>query len=331
MAEAGTGFTLATLRRRERAVALSVVAFVVVAVVAGALVGGPEVLGYLARVSPGLLATLLALSGANYLLRALRWHLYGRAIGVLLPFRRTLLYYIAGFALTTTPGRVGEALRLWLIARGHGYRYDRLAALLVGDRLSDVHAIVVLAAIGAAWSAGNTLLVAMAAGVALALTVVLAHPAWAIALAGAAHDALGRRWRRPFARIRRALRHTGRLFNGRVAVAGLGLAIGGWLGECLAFYILLAGFGAEVTPIAAGSVFALATLMGAVAMLPGRLGGAEVTMVGLLIALGVDPGAAVAATAVIRLTTLWFAVGLGFIALPLALRGLRRPMTVPAA
>jgi hypothetical protein len=43
-------------------------------------------------------------------------------------------------------------------------------------------------------------------------------------------------------------------------------------------------------------------------------------MIALLLALGVDFQTALAATLVIRLTTLWFGVGLGFLALPSALR-----------
>jgi glycosyltransferase 2 family protein len=43
-------------------------------------------------------------------------------------------------------------------------------------------------------------------------------------------------------------------------------------------------------------------------------------MVALLSSLGVDLGTALAATLVIRATTLWFGVALGFVALPLALR-----------
>ena len=59
-------------------------------------------------------------------------------------------------------------------------------------------------------------------------------------------------------------------------------------------------------------------------MLPGGLGGVEATMMALLLALGTSPDIGLAATAVIRLTTLWFAVGLGFIALPFALRLVRK-------
>jgi hypothetical protein len=54
-------------------------------------------------------------------------------------------------------------------------------------------------------------------------------------------------------------------------------------------------------------------------MLPGGLGGTELTMIALLGLAGIDGGTAVAATAVIRITTLWFACILGFLALPFAL------------
>jgi uncharacterized protein (TIRG00374 family) len=67
-------------------------------------------------------------------------------------------------------------------------------------------------------------------------------------------------------------------------------------------------------------------LIGAISFLPGGLGGAEVTMTALLMLNGMDNGAAVAATLLIRLTTLWFAVVLGLLAL---LPGQRRLPSAP--
>jgi uncharacterized protein (TIRG00374 family) len=63
---------------------------------------------------------------------------------------------------------------------------------------------------------------------------------------------------------------------------------------------------------------------GTLAMLPGGLGGTEAIMIALLKAVGVEFETAVAATAVIRLATLWYAVILGFITLPFAMRLARR-------
>ncbi|MBI3513385.1 MAG: UPF0104 family protein, partial [Proteobacteria bacterium] len=133
-----------------------------------------------------------------------------------------------------------------------------------------------------------------------------------------------RRAPRLFARIRIAIRDTARLFT--VGLFGLGLlaALLGWFAEVMAFHQLLVHLGAAVTIQQAMFVFTFAMIAGTIAMLPGGIGGTEAVMLALLSVLGVDLQVAVTATALIRLTTLWFAVGLGFLALPASLRLARR-------
>ena len=65
-------------------------------------------------------------------------------------------------------------------------------------------------------------------------------------------------------------------------------------------------------------------LAGAVSFLPGGLGGTEATMVGLLAWSGMALPDAVAATVLIRVCTLWFAVLLGVAALPIVAGADRR-------
>jgi glycosyltransferase 2 family protein len=63
-------------------------------------------------------------------------------------------------------------------------------------------------------------------------------------------------------------------------------------------------------------VFSVGSLAGALSFLPGGLGVAEGSMTGLIQVLGdVPKAAAVAATVLIRLATLWFAVALGLVGL----------------
>jgi uncharacterized membrane protein YbhN (UPF0104 family) len=53
----------------------------------------------------------LSLSLLNYGLRFIRWQAYLRAMDHHVPWWPSLRIYLAGFALTTTPGKAGEALR----------------------------------------------------------------------------------------------------------------------------------------------------------------------------------------------------------------------------
>ena len=64
--------------------------------------------------SVGLLGTLLVLlmSLTNYGLRFIRWQGYLQTLGYPIAWRPSLKIYLAGFALTTTPGKAGEALRV---------------------------------------------------------------------------------------------------------------------------------------------------------------------------------------------------------------------------
>jgi glycosyltransferase 2 family protein len=267
---------------------------------------------------------MLGLSLINYLLRAWRWQRFGDGLGVGVPWGRNLIYFFAGFALTATPGKAGEGLRLWLLERCHGYAYERTTPMFVGDRLNDMAAILLLCLAGVGAFTAYAELTALAAVLLLVACLPLMRPKILLWATNRAFGLFGRRAPRLFARIRAAIRDTARLFTFRLFGLGLVAALIGWFAEAMAFHQLLAQLGAPITIQQALFVFTFAMISGTVAMLPGGLGGTEAVMLALLGALGVDLQVAVTATALIRLTTLWFAVGLGFLALPYSLRLARR-------
>jgi uncharacterized protein (TIRG00374 family) len=95
-------------------------------------------------------------------------------------------------------------------------------------------------------------------------------------------------------------------------------ASAGWSLECLATWCVLDGFGEGAMSVAGASFgYAAGTLAGALAMLPGGLGVAELGMSSLFRV--ADPAlsmaTAAAATILVRLCTLWFGVALGGCAL----------------
>jgi uncharacterized protein (TIRG00374 family) len=101
----------------------------------------------------------------------------------------------------------------------------------------------------------------------------------------------------------------------------IGLAVVAWFGECVSFWFILQGIGASPSGLLllqATFIYAAASLFGAALMLPGGLGATEGSMALLLQQIvGVAREASVAATLIVRLCTLWFAVLLGVIALVL--------------
>ena len=89
-----------------------------------------------------------------------------------------------------------------------------------------------------------------------------------------------------------------------------------WFCECLAAYVCVRGLGLDLSLADTVVAFSLGSLAGAASFLPGGLGVAEASMTGLIRVLGdTSRAAAAAATLLIRLATLWFAVALGLIGL----------------
>jgi uncharacterized membrane protein YbhN (UPF0104 family) len=289
--------------------------------------GGAKAWATLLAVPARIIPLMLALSLLNYAMRAWRWLLFSRALGLAVPPGSTLLYYVAGFAMTTTPGKLGEALRLWLLHRFHHVRYESGAALLLADRLLDAVAITALVAATMFWFAHDLAVAVLAVLLVLAVTALCMKPdllLWGIATAYA------RLRRRPrwFVAARRTVRALGRLAPARIFGPALLMSVAGWCAEGLSLHVLLHALGMPLQPPACMFIFAFSMLVGAISVLPGGLGSTEATMIGLLATQGVPFPAAIVATGLVRVTTLWFAVVLGLAALAVALR--RRPLAVHA-
>jgi uncharacterized protein (TIRG00374 family) len=313
------------LRRAELWIIAAVIVFIAGFAVVAAAAGGELVLDHIRTLGLPMVFGMLGLSLVNFTLRATRWLIYSRRIGVDVPIGPNLLYYFSGFALTTTPSKIGETLRHWLLERGHGYAYSRTLPLWVADRLNDVTASLVLILAGLASYSEYLWQVAVFLVVFAGFMILIARPRLLLAVITWIYGRI-RRQGRVFAAFRRAIRFSAELFTPRLYVVGVGLAVVGWLAECLAFWWLLHTMGAPLTFGQAVFVFSFSLLFGGISLTPGGLGGFEASMIFLLTQEGISLDLAVAATAVIRAVTLWFAVTLGFCCLPFSLHRVRRPV-----
>ena len=140
---------------------------------------------HLARLDPEPVAAIPGRSLANYAVRAVRWQALTRAAGLKVPLARNALYYVAGFAFTVTPGKLGEAVRLWLLRRHHHVPYRRTLGLLAVDRVADAVPLLALCLPGAAGFAGHMLPMAGVAAIVLAGLALLLRTDW---LAGLVND-----------------------------------------------------------------------------------------------------------------------------------------------
>lgn len=275
--------------------------------------GASEIWSALQTLSPSLLLGLLSIVLAGYLVRFARWHWYLRCLGYDVPWRDNLRIFFSSFALTATPGKAGESVKSLFLKRSQDVPVAPTLGALFAERFTDLLSVVLVVGVGLATLAQGQWIVVTVGAVQLGTVALLLKPRWvrrAVFLPLARRESL-RQWVRPIDSLfdgARQLLQPQRL--------GGGLLLGGlpWLGEGVAMWFLFQAMGAEAVALhEAVWIHAAATLFGAVTFLPGGVGGHEAASISLSIAYGASRPDAVAATVLIRVLTLWFAVGLGLL------------------
>lgn len=265
-------------------------------------------------------AMVLGLVMVNYLLRFIKWQLYLRALGFEVRPYPSLLISLSGMVMSVTPGKLGEVFKSALL-----HRYDARIApaasapVVLVERLTDLLGLVVIGAAGAG-------LLPYGYGL-LGLTVALV-----IAALGVVHSPrlverlliMGSRGPKLTALMTRL----GDAYKSAQRLLGMGLLLGttalsalSWSMEGVALWIFAQALGGAegqgLSLLAALAVYAVGTLAGALSFLPGGLVVMEAGLIGGMLAVGMaqDKAQAAALTTLIRLSTLWFGVGLGLVAL----------------
>lgn len=268
----------------------------------------------------------LVLSMTNYLLRFAKWEL---SLGWLrvreqapgLTRGRSLLVYLAGLSMSVTPGKVGEVLRSMLLRASDGVPFTRTAPVVVADRLTDLVALVLLAAVGVAEQPEYLPVLVVTVVLVAVGAVVLGSPR----LLGGAFDLMAR-----VPRLAGVVAKGRPLVDSSVTLMRLGplawltvLSVLGWGLECVGFWLLVGGFsGVEASLRTCTLLWSAGTLVGALSFLPGGLGATEGSLVVATMRLvaGATQAIALAASLLGRLATLWFGELVGGVALALFLR-----------
>ncbi len=289
----------------------------IIAMAAG--VGWEETRTQLSRLGWSEVTALLALSLVNYLMRGLRWHLFTRRLGLGTGLVQDMRHFLGGFAMSVTPGRLGELVRMRWLRRETGRPFEQTAPLVLMDRAADLVAMAMILALALGFAAVGITGAMPVAALALAGGFVATRPRLLGGLADLGYRLTGRA-PRLFARVRTAARALGQFSSPQVLVPAIALGLVGWAAEGWAFDLLLGWLGAEVGFAKALAIFVFATLAGGLTGAPGGVGGAEAAMVGLLMLEGVPLEVSLPATIIIRVTTLWFAIAIGLVVFPIAER-----------
>lgn len=259
----------------------------------------------------------LALASASFCLRFARWQRYLRALDIRVALSDSALIFTSGLGMSATPGKAGELLKSLMLRQVAGTAVARSVPIVAAERITDAMALVLLGAFGLLGRPFGAPLVALSLASCAALALLLGSPR------------LGQRAIALASRLAFVQKHAQRLITAHEALLrlcapaqmlpALCLGLVAWAVHGLCLLCIANVFDGVSLSLGEAMVANAAPLLaGALAMLPGGLGLTEASLAGALIAFGGDtvtPAVATAITLVVRILTLWWAVGLGLAAL----------------
>jgi uncharacterized membrane protein YbhN (UPF0104 family) len=299
------------LRKVVIVVVLAAMAYLVAAVSFGL----DDLLDALSRIGPAAFAIGMLVSLFNFGLRFARWWWMFRSLDVQsVPVIAQLRIYLAGLALTATPGKVGETVRSALLLRFHVPVGKSLAAF-VADRSGDLAGVLLLCM----FTAPNAALrwsYATAVAAVLAVTALVAFSARSFSVKDGLQRALQKLGMHRIGHwADDAAPGFSRLWTWKAAPF---LILVGMLAYGMQGLVFLA-YGKLLWPtldsMFALHLFSASTLAGAASMLPGGLGAMELALFSGLALAGLPSAIAAAIVLTIRAVTLWFGIAIGVLAM----------------
>jgi len=282
---------------------------------AGSIYAGLDKVGSaLATFAWWLMVPVLLLVLLNYFSRFLKWHYFLRHLGVEVSFKDNLMIFGAGLAMVISPGKAGEVLKPYLVRARTGANMATTVPALVAERLTDGIAMLILAGLSVSTYAGDkTHYIVIPAVIAAAGLAVLAWKQLSLAIIGLLGKMpvigrFGEKLEEMYLAMRLCLQPVPLILAVLISVLA-------WWAECVAYWLIFWGFDVAASMDVATFLYAFATVAGGA--MPGGLGVADGALGGGALTLipDITEAQAVASALLIRVTTLWFGVGLGALAL----------------
>lgn len=260
------------------------------------------------------LPLILGLTFVNYLLRFAKWHFFLKLINVTISLKDSFIIFLSGLAMTITPGKAGELLKSLLLKELNGVAVSRTAPVVFAERLSDGFGLIILSLTGVAlFKHGGAALLAVALILAGMVIVIKVPALYQPCIRLCAKIPVVNRFTGV---IENLLNSASQLMTFKSLVFTIAISIVSWSFESIAFYFVFIGLGFKVSILTATFILAFSSIIASVSMLPGGLGAAEGSIMGLLVKLAnVPAGIAAVATILIRFCTLWFGVAVGLLAI----------------
>lgn len=255
----------------------------------------------------------LALIFFAYVIRGVRYKLLLNEINIDMSMKQSMMLFFTGLSLGMTPGKFGEVIKSTYLKKLYNHPISKTAPVVFIERYYDLVGIVAIALISI-WTVDvdKTFLIVASALMFIFLIIGKQEKLVTWILVQFKSISFFKKISEKLLEMYNIIHD---LLNVKIYAKSFLLSVVAWMVESYGVYLIFQGFGIDLSFLLVITIFIVSSIIGALSFLPGGIGVTEIGMTGLLILNGVEQTQAIGVTLLTRLSTLWYSVILGLIAM----------------
>ena len=263
------------------------------------------------------LPLILILVPLGWLALYFRWTFLLKNSGYIHPHKKNFQFFLSGFPLSITPGKVGELLKCELLKENFNIPRKITAPIILVERLYNGVGIVIISSLGIWYFDFSGIVILIASCVLIGIFIALRSKSLFSSLINKTSKIKYlSKFSDSFSDSYEVINHS---IKPKIFIISSLLSAIYWILESVAVYFVFKSFGIDFLELYnVVLAYTSSIILGVASFAPGGIGVAEGTLISLLSIQGLSLSTAITLTLFIRIFTLWYAVFVGFIALKFA-------------
>ena len=260
------------------------------------------------------LPLILFFVSASWIPLIIKWHFLLKNSEVDVPLTKSIAVFFSGVAFEITPGQIGALIKSQILKTSYNIPRTKTVPIVIVEKVYDLIGAILASVIGIIILGMEIYLIAIAISV-LAFIFFFMY-----------HKPASKLFFNRITKLKFFSKHIENISgfyeivqkstNVRAATICILLALAYWFMVSAAAYYTLISFDVNILDyLKVLAIYSTSTLLGAISFIPAGIGITEGSIAGLFTLNGIDVSTALILAVMIRIFTLWYSVGVGFIAL----------------
>ena len=260
------------------------------------------------------LPLILFLVSASWTPLFIKWHFLLKNCEIHVPLKKSILVFLSGPAFEITPGQIGALVKSQILKTSSNIPRTKTVPIIVVEKVYDLIGAVLASIIGIVILGMEPHLIVIAILVLVTIFFfVYYRPASEIFFKQITKRKFFSKYVENISDFYEIVHKS---TNVKVATTCILLALTYWFMVSAAAYYTLIAFDINILDyLKVLAIYATSTLLGAISFIPAGIGITEGSITGLFTLNGIDVSTALILSVMIRVLTLWYTVGVGFVAL----------------